>query len=92
MSCGVGRRRGSGPALLSLWCRLAAVALIQLLAREPPYTSGVAPKDRKKTKKKKKREREVSIKLRGEAEDLVGQFLLSDGFLLLGQMTCLFGG
>ena len=28
MSCGVGRRGGSDPALLWLWCRLAAVALI----------------------------------------------------------------
>ena len=28
MSCGVGRRRGSDPVLLWLWCRLAAVAPI----------------------------------------------------------------
>ena len=28
VSCGVDHRRGSDPALLWLWCRLAAVALI----------------------------------------------------------------
>ena len=42
------------PALLWLWCRPAAVALIQPLAWEPPYATGVAPK-RQKTKKLKKK-------------------------------------
>ena len=32
VSCGVGRRHGSDPALLWLWHRLAAAALIQPLA------------------------------------------------------------
>ena len=34
VSCAVGRRRGSDPALLWLWlwCRLVATALIRLLA------------------------------------------------------------
>ena len=36
MSCGVGHRRGSDLALLWLWCRLAAAALIQSLAWELP--------------------------------------------------------
>ena len=31
MSCGVGQRCGSDPALLWLWCSLAAIAPIQLL-------------------------------------------------------------
>ena len=52
MSCGVGRRRGSDPALLWLWRRLAATALIRLLAREPPYAVGAAQEMAKKTKKK----------------------------------------
>ena len=39
------------PALLWLWCRLAAVALIRPLAWEPPYATGAALK-RKKRKKK----------------------------------------
>ena len=53
MSCGVGRRHGSDLALLWLWCRLAAVALIRPLAWEPPHAVGAALKG-EKTKKKKK--------------------------------------
>ena len=42
MSCGVGLRCGSDVALLWLWHRsLAATALIQPLAWEPPYAVGV---------------------------------------------------
>ena len=48
MSCGVGHRHSSDPALLWLWCRLAAGALIQPLAWEPPYGAGVALKSKKK--------------------------------------------
>ena len=32
------------PVLLWLWCRLAAIALIRLLAWEPPYTGSAALK------------------------------------------------
>ena len=42
MSCGVGRRHGSDPALLWLWRRLAATAPIRPLAWEPPYAAGAA--------------------------------------------------
>ena len=56
VSCGVGHRCGSHPALLWLWCRLAATGPIQPLAWEPPYATGAAPKK----KKKKERERENS--------------------------------
>ena len=35
------------PALLWLWCRPAAAALIGLLAWEPPYVADVALKDKK---------------------------------------------
>ena len=43
MSCGVGRRCSSDPALLWLWCRpVAATALIGHLAWEPPYAAGAA--------------------------------------------------
>ena len=48
MSCGVGRRHGSDPVLLWLWCRPAAVALIRLLVWEPPYAMGVALKSKSK--------------------------------------------
>ena len=51
MSCDVGCRRGSGPLLLWLWCRLAVVALIRPPTWEPPYASGVALKRSKKKKK-----------------------------------------
>ena len=43
MSCGVGHRRGSDPALLWLWCRPAAAAPIRpLVAWKPPCTTGAA--------------------------------------------------
>ena len=50
MICGIGRRHGSDLALLWLWRKLAAVAPIRPLAREPPYAVGVALKRQKKKK------------------------------------------
>ena len=58
MSCGVGHRRGSDPTLLWLWYRLAATALIQPLAWEPPYASCAALKLTKRPQKKKEKEKE----------------------------------
>ena len=52
MSCGVGHRRGSDLALLWLWHRLAAVALIRPLAWEPPYATGATLKKKKEKKEK----------------------------------------
>ena len=54
MSCGVGRRHGSDPRLLWLWLwlRLAAIALIQPLARELPYAAAAALKSKTKQNKK----------------------------------------
>ena len=46
-SCDIGCRCGSHPALLSLWCRLAAAAPIHPLAWELPYAVGVAVKRKK---------------------------------------------
>ena len=54
MSCGVGRRCGSDPALLWLGHRPAATALIRPLAGELPYAAG------KKKKRKKRGEGENS--------------------------------
>ena len=51
MSCGVGRRHGLDPTLLWLWCRSAAAALIQPLAWELGYATGVALKNKNKSKK-----------------------------------------
>ena len=55
MSCGVGHRRGSDLALLWLWYRLAAAALIQPLAWEPPYAVGMV------LKRQKEKEGEISM-------------------------------
>ena len=55
MSSGVGRRYGSNPTLLWLWCRPGATALIQPLAWEPPFAADVAlkkPKQKAKPKEK----------------------------------------
>ena len=48
MSCGVGHRCCSDPALLWLWHRPAGVALIQPLAWESLYATGATPKRKKK--------------------------------------------
>ena len=61
VSCGVGCRRDSDPALLWLWRRPVATSPIQPLAWEPPYAAGAAQEitttttttKRQKTKKKK---------------------------------------
>ena len=47
--------------LLWLWHRLAAVALIQPLARELPYASSVALKSKTTTKKKQKERKKSKI-------------------------------
>ena len=58
MSCAVGGRHGSDSVLLWLWRGPAAAALIQPLAWEPPYATGVAlkgQKDKNKNKNKKQK-------------------------------------
>ena len=48
MSCGIGSRHSLDLALLWLWYKPAAVALIRPLAWESPYVAGVALKKKKK--------------------------------------------
>ena len=48
VSCGVGRRQGSDPMLLWLWCKPAAAAPIQPLAWVILYVVGMALKSKKK--------------------------------------------
>ena len=55
MSCGVGRRLGSDPALLWLWPRWAAVTPIRPLAWESSYAMSVALKSKKKKQKQNKK-------------------------------------
>ena len=50
--CGVGHRQGLDPALLWLWYRPAATALIPPLAWELPICRGYNPKKKKKQKQK----------------------------------------
>ena len=61
VSCGVGHRCGKDLALLWLWCRPAAIALIQPLAWELAYAEGVALKD--KTNKQNKDKKKSKIQL-----------------------------
>ena len=51
MSYGLDHRCHSDPELLWLWHRQAATALIQPLAWEAPYATGVALKDKKEKEK-----------------------------------------
>ena len=60
MSCGVGCICGSDLALLWLWHRPGATALIGPLAWEPPYAMSAALK-RQKTKKKKNTENSTTV-------------------------------
>ena len=53
ISCGIGRRHGSDPKLLWLWCRPMTAAPVWPLAWEFPYASGAALKS-KQTKKNQK--------------------------------------
>ena len=53
VSCSVGRRHSSDPALLCLWHRPEATALIGPLAWEPPYPAAAAQEMAKRQKKKK---------------------------------------
>ena len=55
MSCGVSHRHGSDPALLWLWCRQVATALIGPLAWEAPYAMEAAQEMAKRQKDKKKK-------------------------------------
>ena len=52
-----------------LWCRPAAVALIQPLAWEPPNAMGVAPKKTKDQKKKKLSQNKNPV-----ADGFIGKF------------------
>ena len=63
MSCGVGRRHGSDPSLLWLWCRPAATAPIEPLAWEPPYAAEAAQEIATTTTTKDKKDKKTKKKL-----------------------------
>ena len=60
VSCSVGCRRDSDPALLWLWHRMAATAPITPLAWEPPCAAGAAQEMAKRQKKKKKEKKHIA--------------------------------
>ena len=66
MSCGVGQRCGSDPALLWLWCRPGAIALNRPLAWEPPYAVGAALEKIKREKIKIKKTNGSTRKSKGK--------------------------
>jgi len=88
VSCGVGCRCGSDPALLWLWCRLVATAQIRPLAWEPPYAAGAVPEKAKRQKKKKKKKKKC-------LPIMIFQHLLvlgsSWGFLVSFSVSCSVG-
>jgi len=61
MSCGVGHRCSSDPALLWLWYRLEAVALFQPLAWEFSHATGAALKKKRKKEKEKQHKSHILL-------------------------------
>ena len=59
MSCDAGRRRGSDPVWLWLWCRPVATAPIRPLAWEPSHATGVALEKAKRPKKQKQKQKRL---------------------------------
>ena len=76
MSCGVGRRRGSDPALLWPWCRPVATAPIQPLAWEPPHAVEAALE---KAKRQKKKKRKKNKKNRNRLRDIENRGVVAKG-------------
>jgi len=64
VSCGEGCRLGLDLALLWLWSRLTATALIRPLAWEPPYAWSAALKGQKTKKKRKTPQCRINIILK----------------------------
>ena len=65
MSSGVSCRCGSDLASLWLWCRPAAIVLIQPLAWELYYAMGAALRKAKKIRKEKKKEKSLREEING---------------------------
>ena len=62
MGCGVGHRCSSDPALLWLWYRLAAAALIQPLAGNFHMLQAWPQKEKKKKEEEKKKKKNLEAK------------------------------
>ena len=68
MNFSVGHRRGSDPALLWLWYRPAAIAMVCLLAWESLY-AGIQPLKRKEGRKEEKGKERKERKGRKERKE-----------------------
>ena len=90
MSCGVGHRRGSDPALLWPWRRPAAIAPIQPLSWEPPYAAGAAPEIAKRQKTNKQTNKQT--KNSGETKPLSQVLLLEEPSMFRPLQTTYFFG
>ena len=86
MSCGVGHRRGSDPALLWLWCRPVATAPMGPLAWEPLYAMGAALEKAKDTHTKISTSLEplqwlpIAFRIKTETLNMVHSALAGSGF------------
>ena len=66
MSCGAVHRHGSDPELFCLWLWLAAAALIQPLAWEPPYATDADLKSKKASDQEREKERTMEGRQAGK--------------------------
>ena len=73
MSCGIGHRRGSDPAMLWLWWRPPATAPITPLAWETPYAEGEALEKKKRQNKtpQKPCDRLLSVCIPSESPSMI---------------------
>ena len=62
MSCGVGCRCSSDPALLWLWRRPVATAPTRPLAWEPPYAAGAAQEMANRQKQQQQQQQKIEDK------------------------------
>ena len=85
MSCGGACRRGSDPALLWLWRRLAATVPIGPLAWEPPYATEAAQEIAKRQKKKLNKNPEAIREKYG------GICKVKIGYVVLWRRACCWG-
>ena len=90
VSCGVGHRCTSDPALLWLWHRMAATALFRPLAWGPTYAVGAGlkiQKDQKKKKKRQKKKKKKKVRKLLNLFSLFARYLAFFFFFFSGTLT-----
>ena len=76
VSYGVGYRRGLDPALLWLWHRPAATALIWYLVWEPSYAMGAALKSKEKKKGERKENQNICKEMKNKIKWFICRYNL----------------